>query len=71
MELVKQKLFQYAVILHPTKEKSEKGNKSKLLVEPKVVLGNDEKSVGMQAVKAIPSEYDDKLDQIEVVVKSF
>lgn len=71
MELVKERLFEYALIWHPKKEQSKDGQRSKIVLEPKLVLGTDDKSVGMKAIKAIPAEYDDQLEQIEVVVKPF
>lgn len=71
MELVKERLFEYALIWHPNKEQSKDGQRSKIVLEPKLVLGADDKSVGMKAIKAIPAEYDEQLEQIEVVVKPF
>ncbi len=71
MEIVKERMFQYAVLWHPSKEQSKEGQKSKMIVEPKIILGSDDKAVGMKAIKAIPAEYDEQLDQIEVVVQAF
>lgn len=71
MELVKQKFYQTAVLWHPTKEQSAKGEKSKLVVEMKTILGTDDKSVGMTLIKSIPADFDNQLDQIEIVVKPF
>lgn len=71
MELVKQKLYQTTVLWHPTSAQSKDGQKSKIVCEPKVLLGTDEKSVGMQTIKSIPNEYDTQLEQIEVVVCPF
>lgn len=71
MDLVKERLFQYALIWHPTREQSKEGKKSLIVLAPTLVLGSDDKSVGMRAIKAIPAEYDNQLDQIEVVIKPF
>lgn len=71
MDLVKQKFYQTAVIWHPTKKQSEGGQKSKIVVELQVTLGNDDKSVGMAVVRSIPKEYDEQLDQLEIVVRPF
>lgn len=71
MELVKEKLFEYTVIWHPTKEESKSGKKSEMIVKPTIQLGADDKGVGMKAIKAIPAQYDGQLDQVEVVVRPF
>jgi len=68
----KSKLFQYAVLWHPTeKQEKEEGLKSKLIVEPKTVLAVDQASASMTAVMEIPSEYKTQLDQIEVALRPF
>ena len=71
MELVKQKLYQAVVLWHPSTAQSKDSQKSKIVCEPKIFLGADDKSVGMQTIKSIPNEYDTQLDQIEVVVCPF
>ena len=71
MELVRERMFQYAILWHPSKEQAKEGQKSKMLVEPRMILGTDDKTIGMKAIKAIPSEYDNQLEQIEVVVQAF
>lgn len=74
---MKQRLFQYAVLWHP-KEQNKNDltagapqEKSKIVVEPTIVLAGDEKSVGMLAAKKIPDDYNDQLDQIEILVRPF
>jgi hypothetical protein len=68
----KSKLFQYAIIFHPTEEEVKKHNtKSKLIKELTTVLEKDEKTVAILASRAIPEEYLDKLDQVEVVIANF
>lgn len=71
MELVKQKVYQTAVLWHPTTAQSKEGAKSKVIVEFKTSLESDEKSAGMKAIKSIPAEYDSQLEQVEIVVKPF
>jgi hypothetical protein len=72
---MKQKLFQYAVLWHPKEKKAGESSlpeeKSKIVCEPTIVLAADEKSVGILAAKKIPDEYNDQLDQIEVLVRPF
>ena len=71
MELVKKNCYQTAVLWHPTAAQSKEGKKSKLIVEFKTTLETDDKSAGMKAIKSIPAEYDDQLEQIEIVVRPF
>ncbi len=70
--MAKQKLFQYAVLWHPTeKQAKEDGAKSKMLVEPKTMLAADLNSVNLSAAMQIGAEYKDQLDQIEIAVRPF
>jgi len=51
----KSKLFQYAVLWHPTeKQEKEEGLKSKVLVEPKTVLAIDQASASSATDREIP-----------------
>ena len=68
----KSKLFQYAIIWHPTeKQVKEDGTKSKLVKSLDTILATDEKSVLMSAAMSIPTEYKDQLEQVEIVVRPF
>ncbi len=73
---MKKRLFQYAVLWHP-KEKTNNNTTtipeetSKIITELTTVLAQDEKSVGILAAKKIPDEYNDSLDQIEILVRPF
>lgn len=71
MSLVKSKVFETMVLWHPTADQFKNGQKSKIIVELKTTLEPDEKSAGMKAIKSIPDEFNDQLEQIEVVVKPF
>lgn len=66
------KLFQYAIIWHPTeKQVKEDGAKSKLIKELSTILASDDKSVLMYAAMDIPADYKDQLDQVKIVVRPF
>ena len=65
------KLFQFAVIFHPTETEKKDGAKDLLVVEPKTVLAPDQAAATLMAGRAIPETYLDRLDQIEVVVGPF
>jgi hypothetical protein len=68
----KSKLFQYAIIWHPTeKQVKEDSTKSKLVKPLDTILAIDEKSVLMTAAMNIPTEYKEQLDQVEIVVRPF
>lgn len=65
------KLFSYAIIWHPTKEQEKEGVKSKILKDPEWILEKTDKLVGMRAIREIPEEYADQLDQVEIAVAPF
>ena len=65
------KIFEFAVILHPTDEERKAGKSSLLVVPITPVLAVDEKQAGMLAGRAIPTEHLDKLNRMEVAVRPF
>ena len=69
------KLYEYAVLYHPTqtKEQKERGEsaKSKLIVDVTRVLAAGEKEAAMLAARSIPEEYADKLDKVEIALRPF
>ena len=68
----KSKLFQYAILWHPTeKQVKDESKKSKVLVEPKTILANDQNSALMAAAMEIPSDYKNELEQIEIAIRPF
>lgn len=69
------KLFEYAVLYHPKVVRDALGNETqgtdKIVSTPIFTLAKDEKEVAIRAARAIPDEYLDKLDQVEIVVRPF
>ena len=69
------KLYEYAVIFNPlpTKDERDRGEKplSKLVVDITRVLANNDKEATMHAARAIPTEFTDKLDRVEIAVRPF
>ena len=65
------KLFQYAFLWHPNKKEVEEGLKSKIVVPLTTILAADIQKAGMMAGMAIPAEYKDSLDQIEIAIRPF
>lgn len=68
----KLKLFQYAIIFHPT-EKQMKDNDAKSIVlrDPKTIMALDQASAAMAAAIEIPLDKKSELDQIEIVLRPF
>lgn len=65
------KIFQYAVILHPTDKEEEEGKTSLLVVPVQTTLAKDQNGAVIQAGRSIPPEYMDRLDRLEVAVRPF
>ena len=71
-ETQKPKLFQYAVIWHPSeKQIKDEGKKSEVLVQPTTELLKDAAAAAMKAAMSIPATHKDQLDQIEIAVRPF
>jgi hypothetical protein len=72
--MAKGKLFEYAILYHPKAKKDAAGNeldpqKSVIVKGLTEVLATSEKEVGMLAAKSIPADYDDKLEDVEILVR--
>jgi hypothetical protein len=69
------KIYEYAVIHHPiaTKEQQDRGEKprSVLIVDVTRVLARDDKEASMLAARAIPVDFTDKLDRVEIALRPF
>lgn len=64
-------IFTYAVIFEPDLEDESETRKAKLIVEPTHILAKDAGAANLQAARAIPSEWEDDLDNLTVVVRPF
>ena len=64
-------LYEYAILWHPNEKQQEEGRKSLILVRPKVILADNEQKVLMSAAMSIPTDYQDQLDQVDIVVRPF
>lgn len=68
-------LYEYAVLYHPkqTKDQAERNEhpKSVLIVEPTRIVSASEAEVPMIAARAIPTDYSDKLADVEIIVSPF
>lgn len=75
MAVQRGKLYTYLAIYHPKETRDSGGNditeKSKLIIPPTDYLATSEKIVATVASRAIPDEYADKLDEVEVIIRPF
>jgi hypothetical protein len=75
------KLYEYAVLFHPKLSASKvmeglgageiEAKKSELLVPPKCVVAESEEEVRILASRDVPEKYTKKIDQLEIVVRTF
>jgi len=73
--MAKGKLFEYAVLYHPrpTKDQRDAGEspKSVIVTQPTQVLSASDGEVSILAARGIPTEYLDKLEDVEILVRPF
>jgi len=67
-------LFEYAILFHPKEKKDTAGNvidpqKSVIVQQLTEVLATSEKEVSILAARAIPEQYADKLDDVEICIR--
>jgi hypothetical protein len=71
--MAKGKLYTYAVLYHPKVVKDAAGNeiqeKSSILVSPTSTIATTDAEIQITASRSIPTEYLDKLEQVEIVVR--
>ena len=64
-------LFNYAVIWNPTEKQAKEGEKSKLVVAPTTLLAKDVNTASILVAKQIPDEYNEQLEQLQIVISPF
>lgn len=65
------KLYQYAIIYTPKKEADKEVKKSLVLKTVTDVLAENDQQAMILAARAIPEDYLDKLDEVQVAVRPF
>ena len=65
------KLFQYAILYHPTEEQRKNGATDKIVADVTTVLAKDQNSAMLVAARGIPDEYMGAPDQLEVAIRPF
>ena len=74
--MAKSKLFEYVIIHHPKETRDTAGNDttgpSKLLT-PVIqhVLATSDKAAGIHAARAIPADFEDRLEEVEIAIRPF
>jgi len=66
------KLFDIAALFHPKPKKVGEETvteKSTLIVEPKTIVAGTKEEAAMLAARALPESHQDKLDQVELVIR--
>lgn len=63
---MKMKVFQYALVLVPQDEE-----KKEEFIKVDYILGRDEKDALVKAARLIPKDYEDRLEEINVVLRPF
>ena len=66
------KIYEVAVLFVPEEKKNEDMvEKPMLLVRPIAILAKNDAAAQIQAARMIPVNYEDRLEQIQVVVRPF
>ena len=65
------KVFEYMIVYDPSKGDKKKGAEPKVLKNIEVVLAKDAQVVSMMAVREIPKDYEDRLGDIDILVRPF
>lgn len=73
--MAKGKLWEFAVLFHPKMLKDNAGNDvtppSVKIVPRTEMLAATEKEVALKGARAIPADYEDRLEDCEVLVRPF
>lgn len=67
----KPKLFQYAVVWHPTTKEEKDGRVSEVLVQPTTVVFPDKETALEKLSEEVKGKYEDSFEQAEIVITPF
>lgn len=65
------KLFQFAILWHPTEQQRKDGQTDKILVDVGSFLQKDQNTALLAVARLIPEEYASQLDQVEIAIRPF
>ena len=68
---MKTRIFEFAILLHPTEDEEKAGAVTQMLVEPTTVLAADVDAANILAARKIPDAHLERLDRIEIAVRPF
>ena len=71
LEIIKQTVFEFVVIKHPTIEEAEGGKGTEIVVPLTQVCANDEAGALMKANRLIPEQHMVHESRLEVVIRPF
>jgi hypothetical protein len=71
MTVTKGKLFEFAIIAHPTSEEAKDGKGTEILVKPEVIVAPDERTANIMASRRIPESHLTKLDRVDIALRPF
>jgi len=64
-------LYEVAALLDPTEEEQEKGERSRLVVDPVVFVANSEAEARIMAARDIPENLESELGRVRILVRPF
>ena len=64
-------MFEYAVILKPTKDDANAGRGDEIILKPDYFVAKDQATANILAARKIPEKYLEILDRVEVAVRPF
>lgn len=65
------KLYQYAILKHPTEKEKKDGKESEVIVDLTTTLAHDDQGALLKAARAIPEGEMANLNRLEVAVRPF
>lgn len=71
LEIIKQSVFEYVVMKHPTIAEAEEGKGSEIVVAITPICANDPEDAKLQAHNAIPVDLMKFRSRLEVAVRPF
>lgn len=69
--MTKQKIFEFAIISHPSEKEAKDGKTSVMIVKPETILAADERAAMIMASRKIPTTHLEKLDRVEIALRPF
>jgi len=71
IRLVKEQLYQYTVLRHPTEAQAKEGQVTEVIVELSTEQAKSDDVLFRKLLRNIPDKYESELDQIDIVIRPF